>query len=85
MMKKPSPLKQIRKHCLESCGGNRKDVRLCPSTECELWELRFGMSRKAVLRQRGKEFERFFERENFKEGAVVGLDNGTPKLEANNE
>lgn len=65
---KLTPLKQIRQHCLTSCGGSRKEVRLCSSTECEFWELRFGMSQKAVLRQRGKGFKKYFNKTNFRKG-----------------
>ena len=35
-------LKKIRKHCLNCCGGNRKEVELCPDTECELHKYRMG-------------------------------------------
>jgi|GEM_PF-6729596 len=37
-----SPLKQIRKHCIACSAGFPKEVRLCPITDCPLYELRFG-------------------------------------------
>ncbi len=38
-----SPLKQIRKQCLECCGGSIKRIRFCHSVDCSLWFLRQGM------------------------------------------
>jgi len=66
--KRPSPLKQIRQHCLSCCGGSTKEVSCCPITDCELWELRFGKGRKAVLSQKGKEFEKYFDKNNLRKG-----------------
>ena len=39
-----SPLKAIRKHCLECVGGYRKEVKICTDTGCNLWPYRFGKS-----------------------------------------
>lgn len=36
-----TPLKAIKKFCLDCYGGDKKEVVTCPP-ECELWELRFG-------------------------------------------
>jgi hypothetical protein len=63
---KQSPLKQIRKQCLECCGGSVKSVRFCHSTDCPLWHLRFGKFPKTVIREQGKKFEQIFNKENFK-------------------
>lgn len=41
-MKKLTPLKAIRKKCLECCEGSVKEIRLCPSTDCALHEYRLG-------------------------------------------
>jgi len=32
--------KRIRQHCLECCNGSATEVRLCPVTNCELYEHR---------------------------------------------
>jgi NAD-dependent dihydropyrimidine dehydrogenase PreA subunit len=37
-----SPLKAIRKHCLECSGGSPQEVRLCPVETCPLYGFRFG-------------------------------------------
>lgn len=55
-MKNLTPLKAIRKHCLECCGGSRREVELCTAnpkdiagsedpelyTSCSLYQYRFG-------------------------------------------
>ena len=48
MMEKPkcskqtNPVKAIRAYCLGCCLESAEEVRLCPATECELWEFRMG-------------------------------------------
>ena len=37
-----SPLKAIRRHCIECCGGLAQEVRLCPLKSCPLYGFRFG-------------------------------------------
>ncbi len=37
-----TPLKAIRRKCLECCCGQYKEVRLCPSKDCSLYPFRFG-------------------------------------------
>lgn len=64
-----SPLKQVRKKCLECCCGSVKAIRFCHSTDCPLWYLRFGKNPKTVIRTMGKEWEQIFDKENFKFGA----------------
>lgn len=66
---KLSPLKQIRKQCLDCCGGSVKATRFCHSTNYPLWHLRFGKFPKTVIREHGKKFEQLFGRDNFKKGA----------------
>jgi len=39
---KPTPIKAIRKKCLECCGGSYKEIRGCMITECPLYPYRFG-------------------------------------------
>lgn len=41
-MKKTSPLKAIRKKCLECMAGNANEVRLCHLEKCPLRSYRFG-------------------------------------------
>lgn len=64
-----SPLKQIRKQCLECLGGGVKSIRFCHYTDCPLWYLRFGKFPKTVIREHGKKIEQLFDKENFKIGA----------------
>ena len=42
MSKKLSPLKAIRKYCLECGGGSPKEVKLCVIPHCPLFSFRFG-------------------------------------------
>lgn len=65
---KQSPLKQIRKQCVECCGGHRKSVRFCHSTDCPLWLLRFGKFPRTVLRENDKKYGPLFDKDNFKTG-----------------
>jgi hypothetical protein len=37
-----SPLKAIRKHCLECSGASSKEVSECIITDCPLYIFRFG-------------------------------------------
>ena len=37
-----SPIKAIRAHCLDCCGGQAGEVRKCTATGCALWPLRMG-------------------------------------------
>lgn len=39
-----SPLKALRRHCLECCGNSSKEVALCCSSTCEAWPFRMGRS-----------------------------------------
>jgi hypothetical protein len=32
----------IRAKCLDCCCGDKKEVRLCPCTDCPLWIYRLG-------------------------------------------
>jgi len=66
---KQSPLKQIRKQCLDCCCGSVKTVRFCQYTDCPLWYLRFGKFPKTVIKAKGKEWKQLFDKENFKIGA----------------
>ena len=37
-----TPLKAIRLRCLDCCGYQVKEVRMCPCKDCALWPFRFG-------------------------------------------
>ena len=37
-----TPLKAIRKKCLECSAGSAQEVRVCPIKDCELYQYRFG-------------------------------------------
>ena len=37
-----TPIKAIRARCLDCCGGQKAEVRLCPSQKCPLWPYRMG-------------------------------------------
>ena len=54
-----SPLKAIRKNCLECVGGSSTEVKLCPVEKCILWPFRFGKNpytkRKHPLTEEQKE------------------------------
>ncbi|MDD5679744.1 MAG: hypothetical protein PHI59_00660 [Candidatus Omnitrophica bacterium] len=40
---KVTPLKAIRRYCVNCCRGSAKEVRLCPDSEmCYLYPYRFG-------------------------------------------
>jgi hypothetical protein len=45
-MKRITPLKAIRKKCLDCMCGSAKEVRLCPSTDCPLYPFRMGHNSK---------------------------------------
>lgn len=37
-----TPLKAIRAKCLDCCGGQANEVRLCPCPDCTMYPFRFG-------------------------------------------
>ncbi|MBQ3467299.1 MAG: hypothetical protein IJH21_03130 [Oscillospiraceae bacterium] len=37
-----TPLKAIRAHCVDCCGGSWKEARLCPASSCPLYPYRMG-------------------------------------------
>lgn len=40
--RKRTPLKAIKEKCIDCCGGNYNEVKLCPSTCCPLYPFRTG-------------------------------------------
>ena len=41
-VERTTPLKAIRSHCIDCCGGNKAEVRRCVAVKCALWHLRMG-------------------------------------------
>jgi len=41
-MKKLTPMRAIRKKCLDCCCGQMMEVKLCPNETCPLWTYRSG-------------------------------------------
>jgi len=39
---KMTPGKAMRAYCLDCCAGSRKEIKLCPSTDCSLYPFRLG-------------------------------------------
>ena len=39
-----APVKAIRAHCLDFCGGSASEVRMCVSIPCPSWPFRMGKS-----------------------------------------
>jgi hypothetical protein len=37
-----TPIKAMRKKCLDCCCGSSQEVKLCPVTDCALYPYRFG-------------------------------------------
>ena len=37
-----TPIKAIKAKCLDCCCGQREEVKLCPVTDCPLWNFRLG-------------------------------------------
>jgi len=74
---KQSPLKQIRKLCVDFCmNGHKKSVLFCSDTECPLWYLRLGMQPNRAINQNGRRYKEVFEPENFKKEAKFDPDEG---------
>lgn len=42
MIRKLTPLKAIRRKCLDCCAGQEKEVKLCPIEDCPLHAYRTG-------------------------------------------
>jgi hypothetical protein len=78
---KASPLKQIRKCCLDCTGGSPKEVRYCTCTDCALWPFRFGRRPSSVIRAEGSESAQYFDKRNFEEGGRFDPTKDTSELE----
>lgn len=57
-----TPLKAIRAKCLDCCCGSFNEVKMCPCTDCSLYEFRFGknpyLKRELTDEQREKAAQR---------------------------
>ena len=78
---RPSPLKQVRKFCLECHRGSTKSVRYCHSTDCSLWYLRFGKYPGTFVRGNGKKSAQLFDKNHFIKGAKFSPDLETSEYE----
>ena len=65
---KQSPLKKIRENCLDCCGNQYSQVRLCPLTDCPLWFLRLGKMPQTIIKKGGVEEAELFNPANFADG-----------------
>ena len=65
---RPSPLRQIRKFCIDCCGKSTKTLQFCCSLDCPLWHLRFGKFPATYINQRSNKHAGLFNRNNFKSG-----------------
>ena len=53
-----TPLKAIRKKCVDCSGGSRKEVEHCHIEECSLFPYRFGMNPRTAA-EKGKKVSNF--------------------------
>ena len=51
-----TPIKAMRKKCLDCCAGSRKEVRECPVIDCALYPYRFGKRPTKAILDTIKEF-----------------------------
>ncbi len=65
-MAKVTPMKAIRKHCIECSGGSYQEVALCEIESCHLFEYRFG---KRPLNKQGQ--DKINHRETTRKGDVT--------------
>lgn len=49
-----TPLKAIRAKCLECSCGSPSEVKLCPMTDCALYEFRLGKNPNIVLSEEAR-------------------------------
>lgn len=47
----------IRAKCIDCMTGSRHEVKLCPSTDCALWNFRLGREIRTEDTQNGEESE----------------------------
>jgi hypothetical protein len=49
-----TPIKAIRRKCLDCSGGSYKEVKECPVVDCPLYEYRIGKNPKRKLKSTSK-------------------------------
>lgn len=47
-----TPVKSIRKYCLDCAGNSYKEVRFCPNTNCYLYPFRLGKNPNMVSKMK---------------------------------
>lgn len=65
-----SPLKSIRKKCMDCSNNSSQEIELCPLTDCPLYPLRFGKMPKTAKRhfqireqiKQQKQFEKSYQK-----------------------
>lgn len=53
-MKLLTPIKAIRKNCLDCMAGSAHEVKLCPSNDCPLYQYRFGHRPSTLIKKQAK-------------------------------
>lgn len=77
---KQSLMKQVRKSCIECCGGYKKEVLYCSSLSCHLWYFRLGKSAQSAVNEYGPKYEEIFKPDNFMEGRKFCPDKNVSEL-----
>ena len=67
-----TPIEAIRKFCLECVGGSWKEVELCSSYKCPLWQHRLGI-RPSTAAKQGKVVDRAAARKQIEAGEWPGV------------
>ena len=57
-MSENSPLRAIRKKCLECSSGSFQEVKFCVVTDCELWPFRLGQRPNTARRKQPELFDK---------------------------
>ena len=75
MMKKTnlnyrSPMKSMRRFCLDCCCDSLSTIRFCCNNKCDLWFYRFGMRPETFIKRHGLKYSALYLKENFEEGMI---------------
>jgi len=49
-----TPIRSIRKKCIDCAGGSSKEVKYCTVTMCELWPFRLGVLPRTAKKKYGE-------------------------------
>jgi hypothetical protein len=52
-----TPMKAIRKKCLDCSGGSAREVSLCPITTCPIYSYRYGKRPETVIKHQERQKE----------------------------